>query len=224
MNDGLPMKILALEFSAELRSVAVRVDDAEPVQVQETAPRAQGPLGWIEQVLREAGLEREQIECVAVGLGPGSYTGVRASIALAQGWELALGVRLLGVSSVEGLAVLAQVRGYRGELGVVVDAQRGEFYWERYWIEPTAVTVREPLRLVEGATVTALSRAGMMVVGADAASEAIGAVRWLPEAAMVGRLASDRSGFVAGESLEPIYLRESRFVKAPPPRAIPGVK
>jgi tRNA threonylcarbamoyl adenosine modification protein YeaZ len=218
------MKILALEFSAELRSVAVRVGAADPVQLQETAPRAQGPLGLIEGVLREAGLEREQIECVAVGLGPGSYTGVRASIAWAQGWELALGVPLLGVSSVEGLAALAQLRGFRGDLGVVVDAQRGEFYLERYWVESTVFTVREPLRLVDRATVVACCESGVMMVGADAASEAAGAARWLPEAAMVGRLASGRSGFVAGEGLEPIYLRESRFVKAPPPRAIPGVK
>jgi hypothetical protein len=40
---------------------------------------------------------------------------------------------------------------------------------------------------------------------------------------MVGQLASQRTDFVPGERLEPIYLRETRFVKAPPPRIIPSV-
>ena len=45
----------------------------------------------IEEALREAGLEREQIEVLAVGLGPGSYTGIRVALSLAQGWQLASG-------------------------------------------------------------------------------------------------------------------------------------
>ena len=51
----------------------------------------------IESALAEAKIEREQIEVIAVGLGPGSYTGIRAAISVAQGWQLARGVKLLGV-------------------------------------------------------------------------------------------------------------------------------
>ena len=47
---------------------------------------------------------REAIEAIAVGLGPGSYTGIRAAIALAQGWQLAREVKTLGVSSVAAMA------------------------------------------------------------------------------------------------------------------------
>jgi hypothetical protein len=43
-----------------------------------------------------------------------------------------------------------------------------------------------------------------------------------PRATMLGQLASGRSDFVAGEKLEPIYLRETKFVKAPPPRKLPA--
>jgi len=42
----------------------------------------------------------------------------------------------------------------------------------------------------------------------------------LPTAAMLARLAAERSDFIAGEKLEPIYLRETSFVKAPPPRIV----
>jgi tRNA threonylcarbamoyladenosine biosynthesis protein TsaB len=223
-NASSHMKILALEFSAELRSAALLVDQADPIQVQETNPRERGPLGLIDQVLREAGVEREQINCLAVGLGPGSYTGVRASIALAQGWQLALGTRLLGISSSEGMAALAQARGLHGDLFVVIDAQRGEFYLEQFRVEPAVLKVLQPLRLVDRRQIASLIEAGAWAVGADAASVAAGVTRWLPEAAMVARLAAGRSEFVTGESLEPIYLRESRFVKAPPPRIIPPVK
>ena len=43
-----------------------------------------------------------------------------------------------------------------------------------------------------------------------------------PRAATLGQLARDRTDFVAGERMEPIYLRETRFVKAPPPRTLPA--
>ena len=70
---------------------------------------------------------------IAVGLGPGSYTGIRAAIAMAQGWQLARGVKLLGVSSAEALAAQAQAENIFGRVNLVIDAQRGEFYlatWE----------------------------------------------------------------------------------------------
>ena len=85
-------------------------------------------------MLREAGLEREQIEVIAVGLGPGSYTGIRVAISIAQGWQLARGVKLLGVSSAECLAAQAQAEKIFGRVNVVIDAQRNEFYLAAYEI------------------------------------------------------------------------------------------
>jgi len=115
------MKVLALEFSSPQRSVAVVQGSAgtghsslsESVEVGAGAAKT---FGLVERVLNEARLEREQIECLAVGLGPGSYTGIRAAIALAQGWQLARGVRLLGISSVECLAAQAQAEGLRNRV------------------------------------------------------------------------------------------------------------
>jgi tRNA threonylcarbamoyladenosine biosynthesis protein TsaB len=83
---------------------------------------------------RTAKISREEIEVIAVGLGPGSYTGIRAAIAVAQGWQLARGVKLLGVSSADRMSGGAGAGGenFRA-VNVVIDAQRGEFYlatWE----------------------------------------------------------------------------------------------
>src|SRR5512140_2040605 len=99
------MKILAFEFSTSQRSVAALNlgSDIGPrsCEVVESLEANSGPLAMAETALHEAGLEREQIDCIAIGLGPGSYTGVRSAIALAQGWHLASKVRLVGISSVD---------------------------------------------------------------------------------------------------------------------------
>ena len=46
-------------------------------------------LGMAAEALQAAQLERGQVECLAIGIGPGSYTGIRCAIALTQGWQLA---------------------------------------------------------------------------------------------------------------------------------------
>src|ERR1051325_4293481 len=130
------MKILALKFSSPQRSVAIvqsapgHSPHAVPTvsETIEAGGRATKALGMIEQALRAAQLEREQIDCVAVGLGPGSYNGIRAAIAFAQGWQLARNVQLLGISSVECIAKHAQQDGLTGPIHIIIDAQRNEFY------------------------------------------------------------------------------------------------
>lgn len=213
------MKILALEFSSPQRSVAIVRSSGATSEVVETSPgHAMKPLGMIESALRQAGLEREQIEVIAVGLGPGSYNGVRVAIALAQGWQLATGVRLLGVSSAECIAAKALADVTQGRFSVVIDAQRGEFYAADYEVKAGNLIELCPLELVSRDEINRRERAGNILVGPEVA-------RWFhkgrlvfPRAELLGRLALERTDFVAGERLEPIYLRETNFVKAPPPR------
>jgi len=219
------MKILALEFSSAQRSVAVLeggnvVPPAVLGEKVEAGGRAARALGLIEEILKLSHVELEQIECLAVGLGPGSYTGIRSAIALAQGWQLATGVRLLGVSSAECLAAQAQDQGWFGSMNIVIDAQRKEFYLAGYEIGGAVRREVERLRLVSLEEVQAKMKTGEMVVGPEVK-------RWFsegkvlfPSASVLGKLAAGRDDFVAGEKLEPIYLRETSFVKAPPPRVV----
>ena len=95
------MTVLALEFSSARRSVALaRGGTFLAEAVEQTGGRGTNAFGLIEKALADAKIAREEIELIAVGLGPGSYTGIRAAIAVAQGWQLARGTKLLGVSSV----------------------------------------------------------------------------------------------------------------------------
>jgi len=218
------MKILTLEFSSPQRSVAVlntdaRTDVLAKGESVEAVPRdTMKPFGMIETALKQAGLEREQIECLVVGLGPGSYNGIRAAIALAQGWQLASGVKLLGVSSVECVAAQALADGAPEKFSVVIDAQREEFYVADYEVNAGKLNHLSRLELVARENVRQREATGNLLIGPEVA-------RWFPNgrvifprAEMLGRLALARNDFVSGDKIEPIYLRQTNFVKAPPPR------
>ena len=217
------MKILAIEFSSDQRSVAVWSDGRVQATAMEIATRATHAFGLIEQALAQAHLEREQIECLALGLGPGSYTGIRSAIALAQGWQLAGPIKLLGIPSVECLAAEAHAQGWFGKVNIVIDAQRNELYLARYEIIPDGCREIAPLKLATLDEVRAQSVTGEIIIGPGVTQWFSAGRPLFPHAETLARLAADRKNFVTGESLEPIYLRETSFVKAPPPRIIPFI-
>jgi tRNA threonylcarbamoyl adenosine modification protein YeaZ len=210
------MKILALEFSSPQRSVAV-VREGE---FHEAMSGSIEPFTMIDQALRDAKLEREQIECIVVGLGPGSYTGIRSAISIAQGWQLARPIQLLGISTVEGIAAQAQADGATGRMNVIVDAQREEFYIAGYELGTDGVREIEPLRIVAGAEVRRRAEAGEVLIGPEVSRWFTSGKIVFPRAATLGRMALTRTDFISGNALVPIYLRETKFVKAPPPRVI----
>jgi tRNA threonylcarbamoyladenosine biosynthesis protein TsaB len=215
------MKILAVEFSSEQRSVAVvqQSGHSSPVLLGRAVESdVHRPLGLVEDALRQARCEREEIEMLAIGLGPGSYTGIRGAIALAQGWQLGRGVQVIGLSSVECLAAGAEQEKNFGPLNFIVDAQRHEFYLARYEISPGAWRTVEGLRLAPFAEIEILARRGERVLGPGVEQWFPTARNLYPDAAILGCLASARQDFVPGEKLEPIYLREIAFKKAPPAR------
>ena len=217
------MTILALEFSSPQRSVAIvrdRTGQAASVvsEIVETGAGGTRAFGMIQSALQEAKLERGQIEVLAIGLGPGSYTGIRVALAIAQGWLLASrpgGMKVLGISSAECLAAQAQAENIRGRVHVVVDAQRNEFYLATYDLSADGWEEIAPLRILSRSEVESKTGAREMLIGPEV-------TRWFPNgrtihprAAMLGRLALRRNDYAAGDKLEPIYLRETHFVKAP---------
>ncbi|MCW5554831.1 MAG: tRNA (adenosine(37)-N6)-threonylcarbamoyltransferase complex dimerization subunit type 1 TsaB [Verrucomicrobiae bacterium] len=217
------MKILAFEFSSPQRSVAVITGgpSSRPTvaEVIETASgHVMKPLGMVDEALTQAGLAREQIESLAIGLGPGSYTGIRLAIALAQGWQLAMGIKLLGISSADCIAAQAQAEGFTGRCCVIVDAQREEFYAASYELQAEARRTITPLQLVTLAEVRQREHAGELLIGPEVNRWFPAGCVVFPRAAMLGQLGLGQTDFVAGDKLEPIYLREARFVKAPPAR------
>jgi len=215
------MKILALEFSSAQRSVAVAGNGVPLREVIEPGrANTMQPCAMITAALAAAGRERADIEAVVVGLGPGSYTGIRAAIAVAQGWQLARGVKLLGVSSVAAIAHQAHGDGWRGPVHVVVDAQRGEWYLATWELTDAAAREAVPLRLAGAAEVAERASAGGGVIGPEAPRCVPPGRLVFPRAATLAALAAGRADFVDGPQLEPIYLRAATFLKAPAPRVL----
>lgn len=225
MNAESSMKILALEFSSERRSVAVADSASGTCSILDARSGAGGrnmrAFDLIETTLGNSSVSRREIECIAVGLGPGSYTGVRAAIAIAQGWQLASGVKLVGVNSIEAIAFRLAADGERGTFGIVVNAQRGEFYLGVFEIASGRHRPQEPLRIVPGEQVRARQEGGLIVVGPHADRLTPTARPTFPDATSIAALGGKATTFLAGEHLEPIYLRPTDFVKAPPPRFTP---
>jgi len=119
--------LLALETATEACSVALYVDG----QINERfaiAPRqhTQLCLPWAEALLAHAGIARSQLDAIAVGRGPGAFTGVRLAIALAQGMALALDRPVLPVSTLHTLALRAPVQAK--QVLACIDARMGEIY------------------------------------------------------------------------------------------------
>ncbi len=184
----------------------------------ETGGRGANAFGMIEQVLAGVIIEREQIEVIAVGLGPGSYTGIRSAISLAQGWQLARGVKLLGVSSAEAIAAQARMEKILGRVNVVIDAQRNEFYLASYEITPDGWQEIAPLKIVSLSEVQSRATLGGILIGPEVTKWFPAGRTIFPRGAALAKLASRRSDYIPGEELEPVYLRETNFVKSPPRR------
>ncbi|HWD17734.1 MAG TPA: tRNA (adenosine(37)-N6)-threonylcarbamoyltransferase complex dimerization subunit type 1 TsaB [Verrucomicrobiae bacterium] len=213
------MKILAIECSSSQRSVAA-LDEAGALLGAAREWEGRNAIALVERALASAKLEREDIGVVAVGLGPGSYTGIRGAVALAQGWQLGRAAQLLGISSVDALAAQAQHENLRGPVNIIIDAQRQEFYLARFEITAEERRVVEPLRLASRSDLEKVAGDGIMA-GPGAAAWFPRALNLYPDAATLGRLAAARSDFIPGEKLAPIYLRAVEFKKGPVPRIVP---
>lgn len=135
-----PRYALAFDTANEVIAIGLGVLHAESLEVEvvasaeASAHRASNTqlLPRIDALLAEQGVARGELACIVVGRGPGSFTGVRIAMATAKGVASALGVGLVGVSSLDAVAWNAQAAGVRGLLAVVADAMRKEVYSVRY--------------------------------------------------------------------------------------------
>lgn len=214
------MKTLAIEFSSDWRGVALAEGNHVIGSAFETVGRETHPFALITRALAQAGWSRAEIQRVVVGLGPGSYNGIRTAIAVAQGWQLARGTELGGLSSVAALAEELRGQGVTGSVELAVDAQRGEFYLAGYKLRSDGIEQVSSLRIVARSEVESAVAAGRQVCGPGGEGLPSGAREVFPTASALARLAVECFAACAAEALEPIYLRETNFLKAPSPRVV----
>ncbi len=206
------MTILAIEFSSSRRSVAAAREGFSPSE-QWLSIAATPVFSLIAGVLDAASVDRSQIDCLAVGIGPGSFTGIRLAISTAQGWNLARGTEIRVVNSFRALAWQEKKNG---RTLLAADAQKGECACA--WAEEGDLV--EPLHLMASEKLRFLAESGLRVCG-PGIRELIGAGESIyPHATTVLELARQETTSVHPDSLAPIYLREASFAKAPPTRVL----
>ena len=213
------MRLLAFETSTEACSVALYLDGAV-LERFEVAPRRHTELAlpWAQALLAEAGVARTQLDAIAVGRGPGAFTGVRLAIAIAQGVALGLDLPVVPVST---LAALAMQAGGERRIAAI-DARMGEVYLATFAREggrlvalSEEVVVRPDAALVppgdgwRGAGTGFAAAEGALQLRLQGRLVAVDA-QALPRAADVARLAAPvfaAGGGIAPERAEPAYLR-----------------
>jgi tRNA threonylcarbamoyladenosine biosynthesis protein TsaB len=160
------MNLLGLETSATVGSVALATKSG--VLVREIpSPREQtdGLLKLTDELLAEAGIRLAELAGIAFGRGPGSFTGLRVSAAVAQGLSAASGVQVLPVSSLLCLAERA-AREHGCERALVcVDAHMGEVYSAETERRDEVVRIVGPERLCQPQDVVVPQGSGWWAVG-----------------------------------------------------------
>jgi tRNA threonylcarbamoyladenosine biosynthesis protein TsaB len=126
--------------------VTVALHDGDRALVGQTAvgARKHGEMlaAMIEEVLAAGGAARTDLQAVAVGTGPGPYTGLRAGLVTARVLASALGIPAVGVCTLDVIARAAVPAAAGREFIVAADARRKEVYWARY--EPAGRRVGDP--------------------------------------------------------------------------------
>lgn len=230
------MRILAIDTATEACSVALH-DNGATFAHFELCPRehTQRILPLVNDVLTEGGVALAELDALAFGRGPGSFTGVRIGIGIAQGLALGADLPMIGVSTLVTMAQGAWRQTGATRVLAAIDARMGEVYWAEYrrdekgiWhgeeteavLKPEAVEHR--LAQLDGAWATVGTgwkawpemgtSSGLTLT--DGKTELPAAQDMLPIALQL--LAEGRT--VAVEQSEPVYLRNEVAWKKLPGR------
>lgn len=220
------MKLLALDTATEACSAAMWVDGAV-LERYELAPRRHAVLilPMIESVLAEAGLSVGQLDAIAVGRGPGAFTGVRIAVGVAQGIAFAADLPVAPISTLAALALGAAQATGQARVAAALDARMGEVYWGLYAVGGEDAQPLGEERVCAPETVAAppgqwFGAGSGWVAYAETLAQRLTVSGWrsdcYPRAGDIARLAaapSRRSAWVAAEQVLPVYLRNEVVVK-----------
>ncbi len=143
------MSILAIDTATQVSSVAVAKEGRllSELTMQGKLTHSETLLPHIESVLKMAATAKEDLEGIAISIGPGSFTGLRIGLAAAKAMSYALNIPLVGVSTLKALAYQLPVPGVR--LVCLLDAQKGNAYVESYRWEDDGLETVETVKVAK---------------------------------------------------------------------------
>lgn len=130
------MKLLALDTSTEACSCALWID-GDIQKISQIAPRQHADLilAMADNLLKQADLIPSQLDSIAFGRGPGSFTGLRIACGVAQGIAFAADVPVAPISSLAALAQATYQQTNETYVLACIDARMNEIYWGCYQLE-----------------------------------------------------------------------------------------
>ena len=217
--------VLAFDTATAATVVGLTVDGELVCELADRPEAGQRPrhaerlLALCEEALAEAGIGWGDLGRIGVGVGPGTFTGLRIGVATAQGLAQASGVELVAVSTLEALALPTRMAEPTVHVAAVADARRGEAYiaaWSPGGEQTVPDQACPPQQLAavlaaeSGATIAvgdgALIFRKELEIGSIAVPDDGSALHQLAGAALC-QLAAD-SGPVGAEALVPYYVRQ----------------
>lgn len=179
--------------------VILRYEPMEKGQAERLMP-------LLEELLAEAGLGWNDLKALAVGTGPGNFTGVRIAVSAARGLALGLGIPAVGVTRLEALA-----HGLPRPVTVIEDARRGEVYVQTFAADGPGAA-----RIAEAINITVPTPATGSAAGPDALPPA------MPLAEAIARIGALRAATPQPRPA-PFYLRgaDAAPPSDPPPVILP---
>ena len=126
-------KILALETTDQNATVAAWENHRLILEIRPEGRSAQTLAPAIQELLNRLGWSSRDVSCIGVGIGPGSFTGLRVGVATAKMFAYATGAKLIGIDTLEALVVAAGSETER--ISVAIDAQRGEIVAQNFQVQ-----------------------------------------------------------------------------------------
>ncbi|WP_208540696.1 MULTISPECIES: tRNA (adenosine(37)-N6)-threonylcarbamoyltransferase complex dimerization subunit type 1 TsaB [Bartonella] len=135
------MFILAIDTASIYCAVALTHHQAVIARISECISKghAEKLIGQIAQIIDQTDITFDQIDRIAINIGPGSFTGVRTGVSTARALALALEVPAIGVSTLEALVVQAINKNTMSPITAVIEAGRGMFYYQNFNKDLTAL-------------------------------------------------------------------------------------
>ena len=158
------LRLLAFDTSTEQMAVALHDGSRAFVRDEAGGPAASARLlPLIAELLAAAGLRHADLQAIAFGRGPGAFTGLRTSCAVAQGLAFGLGLAVLPLDSLMLVAEDARAATGCSEVAVVMDARMDELYAARYRFDAGSIVKRtSPVRTLPPEAWTRISPASRM--------------------------------------------------------------
>ncbi|EOW9107847.1 tRNA (adenosine(37)-N6)-threonylcarbamoyltransferase complex dimerization subunit type 1 TsaB [Vibrio cholerae] len=236
----MSVKILALDTATERCSVALLVGNTVYSR-SEIAPRdhTKKVLPMVDEVLKEAGVTLQELDALAFGRGPGSFTGVRIGIGIAQGLAFGADLPMIGISTLAAMAQAAYRLQGLTHVASAIDARMEEVYWGRYvrqedgsWQAAEAECVIAPALLAQTLTQDDLTQDEQIWATAGTGWDAYPALADLPlqlqtsevlypdaqDMAYLAQFELAQGNQVSVEQASPVYLRDTVAWKKLPDR------